>query len=85
MADALTYYDEDETTETRVFIRHMDSFFDCLNVRSHEEGVKKRKPWREAYFHSWDERFKVAKIHCMYHILLFFMLFSGSKILFSSI
>lgn len=59
VADALTFYNDDETTETRVFIRHIDNFFDCLNVRSHLEGVKKRKPWREAYTHSWDERFKV--------------------------
>ena len=43
MADALTFHDDDETTETRVFNRHVDCFFDCLNVRNHEEGVKKRK------------------------------------------
>lgn len=83
MADALTFHDEDETTETRVFIRHMDNFFDCLNVRNHEEGVKKRKPWREAYFHSWDERFKVSIVSSVMSRTSFFS-FSGSKVPFSS-
>lgn len=59
VADALTYYDKDETTETRLFIRLMDQFFDCLNVKCNLEGVKKRKPWRKAYTSPRDERFKV--------------------------
>lgn len=59
VADALTYANDDTTTETRVFIRLIDKFFDCLNVRSHLEGFKKRKPSRLAYVHSSDERFKV--------------------------
>ena len=61
VADALTFHNDDETTETRVFIRHVDDFFDCLNVRSNLDGIMKRKPWREAYTKPWDERFKVAK------------------------
>ena len=59
MADALTYANDDATIETRVFIRLIDTFFDCLNVRSHLEGFKKRKQSRLAYVHSSDERFKV--------------------------
>lgn len=59
VADALTFHNDDATTETRVFIRLIDNFFDCLNVRSHVEGVAKRKPWRMAYTTIRDERFKV--------------------------
>ena len=38
VADALTYEDRDETVETRQFIRLMDMFFDCLNVRNPLKG-----------------------------------------------
>lgn len=68
VADALTYDDRDETTETRVFIRMIDNFFDCLNVKCRLEGVKKRKPFREAYTHTKDERFKVASIASSYTV-----------------
>ena len=59
VADALTYYDKDWTTETRLFIRLVDQFFDCLNVKRHLDGVMKRKPFRKAYTQTNDERFKV--------------------------
>ena len=59
VADALTFEDDDETTETRVFIRHIDRFFDCLNVRNTVEGIVKRKPYRLPYTSPRDERFKV--------------------------
>jgi hypothetical protein len=59
MADALSQQDRDETTETRVFIRFVDQFFDCLNVKRRFEGLYKRKQWREAYTRSNDERFKI--------------------------
>ena len=62
VADALTFHDDDATTETRKFIRLMDDFFDCLNVRNDTEGIQKKKPMREAYVHFWDSRFKV----CLY-------------------
>ena len=72
VADALTYYDRDETKETRLFIRLVDQFFDCLNVKCHLEGVKKRKPWRKAYTNATDERFKVTglmNVHSHVNIL----------------
>ena len=59
VADALTYYNDESTIETRTFIRLIDSFFDCLNVKSQQEGIMKRKPNREAYTKPSDERFKV--------------------------
>ena len=62
VADALTKDGDDDTTETRLFIRMMDDFFDCLNVRNDTEGIIKKKPMREAYTQSGDERFKVLPI-----------------------
>ena len=41
MADALAFYDQDETMETRVFIHMIDQFFDCMNV-SKLEGKHRR-------------------------------------------
>ena len=44
MANALTLYDQDEITETRVFILMIDQFFYCtMNVRSKLEGKLRRK------------------------------------------
>ncbi len=64
MADAFSYFGESETTETEVFVRNFDRFFDCLNVRSKSEGTKKRKPDLRPYTSPEDERLKV--------IILFF-------------
>ena len=66
MADALTFYDQDETTETRVFIRMIDQFFDCMNVRSKLEGKLRRKDQRFPYTSSNDHRFKVITIILSY-------------------
>lgn len=65
VADALSHQDDDHTTETRVFIRHIDDFFDCLNVKCKLEGIKKRKPRREAYTSSRDERFTVHMLYSL--------------------
>jgi len=43
VADALTYEDNDETTETWVFIWLVDKFFDCLNGSNVLEGTMKKK------------------------------------------
>ena len=47
MADALTFCNQNETIETRVFIRmiHVDQFFDCMNARTKLKG-KLRKDKR---------------------------------------
>ena len=62
VADALTFEDRDETVETRQFIRHMDMFFDCLNVRNPIEGKLRRKEFREPYRSPHDERFNVCNL-----------------------
>ena len=59
VADALTFYGQDETTETRVFLRMMDECFDCLNVRNCTEGKHTRKSQQLPYKSSKDYRFKV--------------------------
>ena len=46
MASALQLLDEDKTTETRLFIRMMDTFFDAMNVKNPLEGKHKRKDSR---------------------------------------
>lgn len=62
VADALTYYDKAETTETRLFIRLFDNFFDCLNVTNKLEGIMKRKDSRLAYTSANDQRFNVCSV-----------------------
>ncbi len=48
--------------QPKQFVRHMDKFFDCLNVRSLSEWSHKKKPDRKPYTSSQDERFKGRSI-----------------------
>lgn len=49
------------TCETQKFIRMVDAFFDCLNVKGPKIGERKRKDNLLPYTSPSDERFKV---HC---------------------
>ena len=49
----------DDTKETSQLILLMDRFFDCLNVRSAVEGVRRRKPDLLPYRDVNDPRFQV--------------------------
>lgn len=60
VADALSHFNDEETTETRLFIRLFDEFFDCLNVKRKMEGILKRKDSRLPYTKAEDQRFKVC-------------------------
>ena len=60
VANALEYYGDDETSETRNFIGHFDRFFDCLNVRCTSESVYKRKPDLRPYRDPSDSRLCVS-------------------------
>ena len=64
VANALSYFNDDETTETRLFIRLFDEFFDCLNVTNKLEGTLKRKDARLPYYQANDKRFKVSVVAC---------------------
>jgi len=44
VANALAFYGDRNTRETERFVRQLDKFFDCLNVRNLEEHRKRRKP-----------------------------------------
>ena len=43
VASALQMVDEENTRETRLFIRMIDMWFDALNVKNRLEGQLKRK------------------------------------------
>ena len=50
-----------EKEETAHFCMMLDRFFDCLNLRSMDECVKKRKPDRRPYKYKDDSRLVVKK------------------------
>ena len=56
VACGLEMLNRDMTRETRLFIRMMDKFFDCLNVKG---PLLKRKESIAPYATPRDERFKV--------------------------
>ena len=59
VASVLQILNKDNTVETRLFIRNMDRFFDCLNVKSPRQGILERKEYRRPYSSPTDHRFKV--------------------------
>lgn len=59
VACALEFMDNDRTQQTRLFIRMVDMFFNCLNVKSPMQGKLKRKDNLIPYKSPHDERFKV--------------------------
>ena len=56
VANALEELYDGQISETVNFIRHMNKFFDCLNVRSLYEGRNKRNPNLNPYRASDDNR-----------------------------
>ena len=65
VASALQYLDNDKTQQTWLFIRMVDWFFDCLNVRNPLLAQMKQKKSIAPYTTPNDERFKVQHIHMM--------------------
>ena len=59
VAHALEHVNRDEVSETVKFVRHMDKFFDCLNVTNFNSGYHKRKRFQDPYFSKNDFRLKV--------------------------
>lgn len=64
---------KDHTSEARIFIRMIDVFFDCLNVKGPKIGELQRKDNRLPYTSPTDGRFKVCKLHIimLIHVLKF--------------
>ena len=59
VATCLQYLDNEGTQQTRLFIRMIDRFFDCLNVKSTQQHKWKRKESRAPFRSARDEQFKV--------------------------
>ena len=60
VANAFSYFDDPDTTETQRFVSLFDKFFDCLNVRSTNEWIGKRNPNLKPYTSPSDERLEVS-------------------------
>jgi hypothetical protein len=63
VASALEFLDNDNTRETRLFIRMVDRFFDYLNVRSPLAHQLQRKESIAPFRKPTDCRFKVSIVH----------------------
>ena len=66
VASALEFLDNDNTQQTRLFIRMVDRFFDYLNVKGPMMAQLKRKDSIAPYRSPKDERFKVKIIIILY-------------------
>ena len=71
MANGLSRCRDPKTTETEIFVRQFDQFFDCLNVRNRDEHFKRRKPHLRPYTSPNDYRLKVFGV--MLKLLYTFM------------
>ena len=60
VANAFAFFKDESTSETELFVRMCDKFFDLLNVRCFSEGKKRRKPELDPYNHPSDKRLKVC-------------------------
>ena len=60
VASALEFVDNDATQQTWLFIRMMNKFFDCLNVKSAQLAKLKRNDNIAPYTSPTDERIKLS-------------------------
>lgn len=72
VACALEVLNREATQQTRLFIRMMDKFFDCLNVKSKKIGERKRKDFLKPYTTPLDERFEVSTNAAKEQVLMLF-------------
>lgn len=61
VASALEFMDKDNTQQTRLFVRMVDKFFDCLNVKIPLLGQIKNKESIAPYASPTDHRFTVRR------------------------
>ncbi len=78
VAKAFDYYGDREIRETQRFVATFDKFFDCLNVRSPQEHIKRLKPNLKPYETTDDVRLSVSSLNfarwCYFVMLLFLLL-----------
>jgi hypothetical protein len=60
VGNIMLQYGTPEMAETARFIMLMDRMFDCMNVRSETEGIRRRKPDLLPYRDENDPRFQVG-------------------------
>jgi len=60
VGNIMLQYGTPEMGETARFIMLMDRMFDCMNVRSETEGIRRRKPDLLPYRDENDPRFQVG-------------------------
>ena len=73
MANAIQMVVKEEASETVLFVKMTDHFFDCLNVNNFSTGKKKRKVFQDSYRSPSDFRFKVNFMKFHYISLAMFM------------
>ena len=61
VACALDLINNNDTLETRTFIRMFDRFFDIMNIRTPSDGTREIKEIKRPFTKPDDNRFKV---HC---------------------
>lgn len=71
VANAPAFYGDPATKETECFVRNMDSFFDCHNVRCCRKYRRRRKPNLAPYTQESDERLMVSVCACVQLQVLF--------------
>ena len=64
VAEAFSREEDQRLHETERFVRMMDKFFDCMNVRDFNEAVYKRKPDLRPYRSPNDSRLSVSEESC---------------------
>ena len=69
MAAALKQFGGVDCLAAAEFCKHIDSFFDCMNVSSTSEYIRKRKPNLEPYRTTTDPRFKWLQEKCLGYFL----------------
>lgn len=70
VASGLEVINKEKTTQTRLFIRMINKFFDCLNGRSFLEGKMKMNDTLNPYSSARDERLEVQKDSALYYIAI---------------
>jgi hypothetical protein len=74
VANALHHLGDTATTETEIFVRKFDKFFDCLNGRNLQEHHHRKKPNLAPYSSPTDERLSVCELQIYSYIIIMWLL-----------